>query len=98
MVKIKWLKSAKEDLKDIYSYISSDSKRYASLQIEKILKRTEILKRHILIEKIVEELNNPLIRELIERNFRIIYRIINEKEIHILMIHHNARDLTRRIN
>jgi toxin ParE1/3/4 len=62
MVKIKWLKSAKEDLKDIYSYISSDSKRYARLQIEKILKRTEILRRHILIGKIVEELNNPLIR------------------------------------
>ena len=32
MVRVKWLKSAKDDLRDIYEYISLDSKRYAKHQ------------------------------------------------------------------
>ena len=34
MVRVKWLKSAKDDLRDIYEYISLDSKRYAKHQVE----------------------------------------------------------------
>ena len=97
MVRIKWLRSAKNDLKDIHDYISIDSKRYANLQIERIQRRTQILKKQLLLGKIVEELENPRIREIPEGNYRIIYRVINEKEVHILMIHHSARDLMRHL-
>ena len=97
MVRIKWLKSAKLDLKDIYDYISHDSMRYAQLQIVKIQTKTEIIKSNIFIGKIVRETNDANIREITEGNYRIIYRIISENEIHILMIHHGARDLFRRI-
>ncbi len=97
MVRIKWLRSAKNDLKDIHDYISIDSKRYANLQIERIQRRTQILKKQLLLGKIVEELENPRIREIPEGNYRIIYRVINEKEFHILMIHHSARDLMRHL-
>lgn len=44
MVRIKWLRSAKIDLKEIYDFISLDSKKYARFQIEKIQNKTEILK------------------------------------------------------
>ena len=97
MVRIKWLVSAKNDLREIYDYISFDSKRYAKLQVERIQKRTEILKSQIEIGKIVEEINDPKIREIVEGNYRIIYNIISKNELHILMVHHGARDLTRRI-
>ena len=97
MVRIKWLKSAKLDLNDIYDYISHDSMRYAQLQIVKIQTKTEIIKSNIFIGKIVRETNDANIREITEGNYRIIYRIISENEIHILMIHHGARDLLRRI-
>ena len=97
MVQIRWLNEARDDLRDIYDYISTDSKRYAKHQIDKLLNRTLILKSHITIGKVVEEINNPEIRELIEGNYRIIYRIVNENQVHILMVHHGARDLTRRI-
>ena len=40
MVRIKWLKSAKDDMKEIYDYIALDSKRYARLQVEKIRDKT----------------------------------------------------------
>ena len=97
MVQIRWLKEAKADLKDIYDYISSDSKRYGRLQVERIKDRTQILKSHIEIGKVVEEVNDPAIRELIEGNHRIIYRVVTMNRIDVLMVHHGARDLTRRI-
>ena len=74
-----------------------DSKRYAQLQVEKIFTRIENLKSYSSIGKTVEELQNPTIKEVIEGNYRIIYKIVSEEEIHILMIHHGARSLTQRI-
>ena len=98
MVQIKWLVSAKNDLKEIYDYISLDSKRYAKLQVERIRNKTRILKSQIEIGKIVEEIGDPKIREIVEGNFRIIYKIISKNEIHILLVHHGARDLSRRVS
>jgi toxin ParE1/3/4 len=97
MVRIKWLKSAKLDLKEIYEFIAPDSKRYARFQVEKIQKRTEILKVGNVVGKKVIEINDENIRELIEGNYRIIYRTIFKTEVHILLIHHGARDLNKRI-
>ena len=97
MVQIKWLKDAKIDLKEVFEYISLDSKRYARLQVERIKLRTGILKTHPKSGKIVLELENSKIREVIEGNYRIIYKIVNEKRIDILLVHHGAKDLKRRI-
>ena len=97
MVQIKWLKSAKIDLKEIYDFISLDSKRYAKHQVEKIQSKTEILKTGIIIGKKVSEIDDEKVREIFEGNYRIIYRIISEDEIHILLVHHGAKDLIKRI-
>ena len=96
MVRINWTPQARDDLKSIAEYISSDSVRYAKLQVVKIRTRTKILKSHIKSGKIVTEINDKNIRELIEGNYRIIYKIVSENQIDILTIHHSARDLTRR--
>ncbi len=96
MVRIEWLKIAKNDLKVIYDFIANDSKRYAKKQIEEITKRTQILKKNPSAGKIVEEYGKSEVRELVEGNYRIIYKIIDSKLIHILMIHHSSRDLNKR--
>lgn len=96
MVQINWTPQARDDLKNIAEYISSDSVRYAKLQVVKIRTRTQILKSHIQSGKIVTEINDKNIRELIEGNYRIIYKIASENQIDILTVHHSARDLTRR--
>jgi len=70
--------------------------RYAKLQVVKIRTRTQILKSHIQSGKIVTEINDKNSRELIEGNYRIIYKIVSENQIDILTVHHSARDLTRR--
>tara|TARA_R110002124_G_scaffold287013_3_gene469695 strand:- start:4006 stop:4308 length:303 start_codon:yes stop_codon:yes gene_type:complete len=98
MVQIEWLKEAKEDLKEIFEYVALDSKRYAQLQIEKIVSGTKVLKNPHFIRsgKLVRELEREDVRELVEGHYRIIYKIIDADLVHILLIHHNARDLTKR--
>ena len=96
MVRINWTFQAKKDLNAIAEYISKDSKRYAKLQVIRLKNRTRILKIQIRTGKIVPEINQENIRELIEGNYRIIYKIVENNQIDILTIHHSARDLKRR--
>ena len=96
MVRINWTLQATSDLKDIAEYISKDSKKYAKLQIIRIKTRTKILNSQIYSGKIVEEINQQNIREIIEGNYRIIYKIVDPERVDILTVHHSARDLYRR--
>ena len=95
MVKLRWLQSAKNDLKEIYDFIASDSKRYAKHQVKLIRDRTNILKQQPLVGKPVEEYGENSIRELISGHYRIIYRIVKEDLVHIILIHHGARRFPR---
>ena len=42
------------------------------------------------------EYNDENYRELIEGNYRIVYKIVNKYLIDILTVHHAARDLSKR--
>ena len=92
MVKLIWTEFAIDDLRSIHEYISKDSKRYADRFIEKIFKRVEQLEALPKYGRIVPEFNNSKIRELIEGNYRIIYRIV-DSGISIIRVHHSARQL-----
>jgi toxin ParE1/3/4 len=96
VVKIVWTSLSVTDLKDIFDYISKDSKRYAEDQVRRIKAKTLILKTQPESGRIVPELGIREIRELIERNYRIVYRILNNELIEILTIHHSARDFESR--
>ncbi len=96
MVRINWTLQAKNDLQNIADYISKDSVVYAKRNILRIKNKTNILKTQIRIGRIVPEIENPNIRELLEGNFRIIYKIVSKNRIDILTIHHSARNLTKR--
>jgi len=96
MVKIVWTDLSVSELKDIYDYISIDSKRYAKNQVERIKSKTLILKTMPEIGRIVPELENSEIQELIEGNYRIVYRIKTRDYIEILTVHHTSRNLYSR--
>jgi plasmid stabilization system protein ParE len=96
MVRINWTFQSKTDLRDIYDYISKDSKLYAKRQVVKIKIRTDILKTQAYSGKVVSEIQDDSIREIPEGNYRIIYRIVNPNQVDILAIHHSSRDLQRR--
>ena len=96
MVQIKWTIQARDDLKNIAEYISLDSVKYAERQIARIKVRLHALKNQISFGKITPEINDPDFRELIEGNYRIIYKIQSESRVSILTFHHSARELNKR--
>ena len=90
MAEIKWTTQSLEDINSIAEYISKDSVRYAELFVEKIFYRTEILNKHPRTGRIVPEIEDESIRELILISYRIIYKIYSS-HIDILTVHHSAR-------
>jgi addiction module RelE/StbE family toxin len=96
MVQIEWTRQSVKDLSDIFEYISIDSRKYAKRQIVKLKARTQILKTNPEAGKLVRELPQGGFRELVEGNYRIIYKVLNDERVDILTVHHSARDLSRR--
>ena len=95
MVKIVWTELSILDLKEIFDYIAVNSDRYATITSNKIYQRAQVIADNPFLGKIVAEFNENSIRELIEGNYRIIYRIKSEIQVDILRIYHSARLLKR---
>jgi addiction module RelE/StbE family toxin len=92
MAQISWTKRSIQDLKSIDDYISLDSTFYAARFISKLIKRVDILIEFPESGRMVPEKNTPEIRELIEGNYRIFYRL-RKGEVTILRIHNAARKI-----
>ena len=88
---VRWTSPAKRDLKRIYDYIAEDSIFYARKVTEDIVSKSEFLEDFPEMGRVVPELENPLIRELIVYSYRIVYEI-TEGNVHILTIIHGKRD------
>ena len=91
MAEIRWSAKARKDLRQIHSYIANDSVFYADRFIIKILKRVDVLESFPLSGRMVPEKNDETIRELIEGNYRIFYKVAHDKSIFVLRIHHSAK-------
>ena len=92
MVKVIWTEIAIEDLHSIHDYISKDSKRYADRFIEKLIDRVSQLENFPKSGRVVPEFDSVDTRELIEGNYRIVYKIFTD-QIAIVRVHHSARQL-----
>ena len=57
----------------------------------KIKAATEILLKSRYTGRVVPEIGNENIREIIQGNYRIIYNINNSERIAIITVHHGAR-------
>ncbi len=87
---------AREDLKQIYEYISKDSIYYANKTIEEIISKTEYLSMFPYMGRKIPEYNNINLREIIYKSYRIFYKI--NSNVHILKIFHHSRNLLNSIN
>lgn len=93
MAQIRWTNHAILDLKDIFDYIAKDSKSYAFHHVQKIKEKTFILRNNPRLGRKVPEMDRDDIRELIQGDYRIIFRIKTEKRIDIISVFHSARIL-----
>ncbi len=90
MAEIEWSLKAENDLNEIIDYIAQDSLEYALSFYEEVREKVENLIQFPKMGRIVPELDESNIRELILRNYRIIYRILGEK-IQIVRLFHGSR-------
>ncbi len=91
MARLNWTDLSIEDMINIGEFISKDSIKYSVIQIKRLRERAKLLKTPPFLGRIVSEINDESIRELIPDNYRIIYRIISEDRIGILAVHHSAK-------
>ena len=82
-----WSIPAKQDLKKIYDYIARDSKYYAEKVSQDILERSEKLNEFPEIGRIVPEIGEVNIREVIVYSYRLIYEILSDKIEVLALIH-----------
>ena len=88
---VKWSVPARNDLKQIHDYIAKDSKYYARKVIQDIVAKTEALTELPEIGRVVPEISDQNIRELIVYSYRLIYEI-SVAGTEILAIIHGRRD------
>ena len=80
-------------MKKIYDYIARDSKYYAEKVSQDILERSEKLNEFPEIGRIVPEIGEVNIREVIVYSYRLIYEISSDK-IEVLALIHCKQDFS----
>ncbi|GMQ80818.1 MAG: hypothetical protein BMS9Abin05_0247 [Rhodothermia bacterium] len=92
MAELKWLPQALRDLDSIEGYYLEVSPGYASIFVAGVFERVHSLAQMPELGRIVPEINDPQIRELLHRGYRIIYFYdAVAKSVEILTLTHSAK-------
>jgi toxin ParE1/3/4 len=90
-VKLRWTHEALERLMEIEAFISFDSPEQAIKFVNEIIDHSEkILPGSPRLGRLVPEISNPNIRELIFNKYRIVY-LLNKNNIEILTVFEGHR-------
>jgi len=89
-MRVHWTENAVKHLLSIYEYIAQNSPFYAGRTVDKLTKRTEQIADFPMSGRKVPEYPADDVRELIEKPYRIIYRI-KPDQIDVLAVVHGAQ-------
>jgi addiction module RelE/StbE family toxin len=95
-MRVHWTQNAVQHLVNISEYIALNSSTYARSMVDRITRRSEQIADQPLSGRKVPEYETEDIRELIEKPYRIIYRI-KADQIDVLAVIHGARLLPEQI-
>ena len=84
-MKVVWTEHALQCLTEIEDYIAMDNPATAVVFIDRLIRRTDILVDQPQAGRTVPEVPGRELRELIEGNYRIVYRI-NESNVEMLTV------------
>jgi addiction module RelE/StbE family toxin len=85
-----WTREALNRLTEIEEYIAKDSQQRAINFVNYLIDQGETLKDHPKIGRVVPEVGNENIREIIAKKYRIIYRVTEER-VEILTVFEGHR-------
>ena len=89
-MKVHWTRNAISHLANMYEYIALNSPTYAKRTVDKITRRSEQIAGQPYSGRKVPEYDAEDIRELIEKPYRIIYRI-KPDQIDVVAVIHGAQ-------
>ncbi|MDY0355855.1 MAG: type II toxin-antitoxin system RelE/ParE family toxin [Sedimentisphaerales bacterium] len=85
-----WTPQAADDLDSIAGFIAQNSPHYAAVFVMDVLQTADRLVDFPQSGRIVPEVNDPVIREIVIGSYRVIYRLRGDFA-EILTVHHGAR-------
>lgn len=89
-----WAPAARLDLKEISTFISEDKPAAARRFVNSLIHAVERLSYFPESGRIVPELDDPVIREVIRTPFRIVYRVnVQMRIVEIVRVWHAARGI-----
>ena len=89
-MKVIWTEESLEKLSAIEEFIGTDSPERAETFVDYLIMQGESISENPKIGRIVPEIQNPDIREIIVKKYRIVYKI-SEKNVEILTVFEGHR-------
>jgi plasmid stabilization system protein ParE len=90
MAEVRWTPQALDDLEAVCLFIARDAPSVADVFAQRAFDATERLAEFPESGRIVSEMNDPQLREIMFGNYRLIYRL-RSSDVEILTVHHGAR-------
>jgi len=91
--RVVWTEQARRMLDDAVSYVAQDSRSAAERLLIQALEAASSLDAFSERGRIVPELNQPNVRQLLVQRYRLLYEV-TPAEVQVLAFVHGARDLT----
>jgi len=95
-VRVHWTDTAVRHLLGIYEHIAQDSPVYAQRMIDRLTRRSEQIATFPLSGRMVPEYEVQDIREVIEKPYRLIYRVKSD-QMDVLAVVHSAQLLPAKL-
>jgi addiction module RelE/StbE family toxin len=88
--KVYWTRQAREDLRAIRAHIARDAPATASAYVRRLRESVSRLREFPYSGHVVCEIGRKEIREILQGNYRLIYRV-SDRRVDILTVFHGAQ-------
>jgi plasmid stabilization system protein ParE len=90
VARVGWTPQSLADLEAICLFIARDAPAMAGIFADRVFRASDRLAEHPRSGRIVPELGQEHLREILLGSYRIIYRLLDE-DVQVLTVHHGAR-------
>ncbi len=90
MARVGWTPQSLADMEAICLFIARDAPTMAGFFADRVFRATDRLAEHPRSGRVVPELRQDHLREILLGSYRIIYRLLGE-DVQVLTVHHGAR-------
>lgn len=92
MAQVSWTSQALTDLEAIGDFIARDAPSFAQVFVDRVFQSVERLQQFPLSGRVVPEIAQEDIREIIFGSYRIVY-LVSDDQVNILTVFHSSRQL-----